>query len=86
MEAEDIGTNNPLANIFLVEDCQKECKNDIECKSFLYQASTQKCWLKDDTNFEPETDFTFVGPRECPAEASGGRELMKTNETQSIQN
>ena len=67
-------------------DAVKECKNDIECKSFLHQASTQKCWLKDDTNFEPETDYTFVGPKECPAKASDGRELMKTNETQSIQN
>ena len=69
-----------------MEDCQKECKNDIECKSFLHQASTQKCWLKDDTNFEPETDFTLVGPRECPAEVPGGRKWMKTNDTQSIQN
>ena len=85
-EAKLLGTNTPLENIGLVEDCQRECKNDIECKSFLHQASTQKCWLKDDIEFEPETDYAFVGPRECLAESPDGRELMKSNNTQSIRN
>ena len=85
-ETKLLGKNSPLENIGLVEDCQKECKNDFECKSFLHQASTQKCWLKDDTNFEPEVDYIFVGPKECPAETSGGRELAKSSKNQSMQN
>ena len=87
-ESKIVGTNAPLENIGLVENCQRECKNDIECRSFLHQASTQKCWLQDDTNFEPEVDYNFVGPRECPAETPGGKELVKSNktQTQSIQN
>ena len=60
--------NHPLENISLVEECQTQCQKDVECKSFLHQPSTQKCWLKQDNTFELQHEATYVGPKECPTE------------------
>ena len=44
-----------------------QCKDNTECKSFLHQPTTQKCWLNEDSTFEPEVASTYVGQSECDA-------------------
>ena len=72
-ETKSIGTSKPIENIVLAKDCQIECRNDIECKSFLYQSSSQKCWLNGDITFKAKDDYSYVGPKECPAEIRDGK-------------
>ena len=72
-ETKSVGTSKPKENIVLAKDCQIECRNDIECKSFLYQSSSQKCWLNGDITFKAKDDYSYVGPKECPAEIRDGK-------------